>query len=130
MINGGIWELGLESEGDCDGCSVSDDGFIGLLLPSLNGGDAVPSSLWGLEPSPPFVVMIPLVLEGGRTLSSVLVGMIESRGDCDLVLFSEPSAFSPRGIGDAEVTGGSVNVPVIDEGECALRRVLDPGFVR
>ena len=73
-----------------------------------------------MEPSPPFVVMIPLVLEGGLTLSSVLVGMIESRGDCDLVLLSELSAFSPRGIGDAEVTGGNVNVPVIDEGECCL----------
>ena len=74
--------------------------------------------------------MIPLVLEGGLTLSSVLVGMIESRGDCDLVLLSELSAFSPSGIGDAEVTGGNVNVPVIDEGECALKRVLDPGFVK
>ena len=79
--NVGIFVVGVGREGDCDGCSESDGGLIGLLLFSLIGGEAVPSSLCGLEPPPPLVVIIPLVLEGGRACSFNLVGITESPGD-------------------------------------------------
>ena len=104
--------------------------MIGLLLSSLIGGEVVPSSLCVLEPSPPFVVITPLVLEGGRTWSSVLVGIIESPGDCDLDRFRDSTVFSITGMGEEDVTGVIGNEPVTDEGECVLRRVLDPGFAK
>ena len=103
---------------------------MGLLLSSLIGGEVVPSSLCVLEPSPPFVVIIPLVLEGGRACSSVLVGKIGSPGDCDLDLLRDSAVFSMTGSGEEDVTGGTDNEPVIDEGECVLRRVLDPGLAK
>ena len=104
--------------------------MIGLLLSSLIGGEVVPSSLCVLEPSPPFVVIIPLVLEGGRACSSVLVGIIESPGDCDLDRFRDSTGFSITGVGEEDVTGVIGNEPVTDEGECVLRRVLAPGFAK
>ena len=103
---------------------------MGLLLSSLIGGEVVPSSLCVLEPSPPFVVIIPLVLEGGRACSSVLVGKIGSPGDWDLDLLRDSVVFSMIGSGEEDVTGGTDNEPVTDEGECVLRRVLDPGLAK
>ena len=33
-------------------------------------------------------------------------------------------------MGEEEDTGAAVNDPVTDEGECVLRRLLDPGFAK
>ena len=116
--NVGRWLFdGFGSDGDRDACSESEGGFIGLLLSSLIGGDAVPSSLWVLDPSPPFVVITPLVLDGGRTLSSDLACGIESPGDWDRDLFRESIVVSVIGMGEEELTGAIVNDPVTEDGE-------------
>lgn len=98
------------------------------MLSSLIGGEDVPSSLCVFEPSPPFVVIIPLVLDGGRTWSSVFVS--ESPGDWDRERLRDSVVLSVMGIGEEEDTGAADNDPVTDEGECVLRRVLDPGFAK
>ena len=100
------------------------------MLSSLIGGEDVPSSLCVFEPSPPFVVIIPLVLDGGRAWSSVFVGIIESPGDWDRDRLRDSVKLSTVGMGEEEDTGAAVNDPVTDEGECVLRRLLDPGFAK
>ena len=126
--------------GDGDGLSarpaqvVSEEAFIGLLLSNLIGGDVVPFSLCGLEPPPPFVVMWPPVLEGGRgawSKESVVLGLpAGSMGERDLARRSGvlgerlPPPPQPDGSGEEAVVQGGKGSAAVDsdgDGDCALR---------